>query len=80
MYEQTSRESMRITIENRGEQIRKQLRERLEAAAELRCSEHGVPVTAVSIHGRENGWFDTIWTTCCEKLERQAAAIVKDRC
>jgi hypothetical protein len=33
----------------------------------------------VIIHGRENGWFDSRWTTCCEGLERQAAGILKER-
>ena len=30
--------------------------------------------------GRENGWFDATWTTCCEGLTHQALAIVKERC
>jgi hypothetical protein len=46
----------------------------------LLCPEHGQPVVAVTIHGRENGWFDTSWVACCASLEQQAGAIVKDRC
>jgi len=71
---------MRIIIEDRAQAVRERLRERLEHAALLRCVEHGQPVEAVTIYGRENGWFDSRWTTCCESLERQAAAIVKQRC
>ena len=71
---------MRIIIEDRAQAVRERLRERLEHAALLRCHEHGQPVEAVTIYGRENGWFDSRWTTCCESLERQAAAIVKQRC
>jgi len=71
---------MRITIEDRGHALRHRLRERLERAERLRCTEHGEPVVAVTISVRENGWFDSRWTTCCDVLERQAMAIVKDRC
>lgn len=71
---------MQITIEDRGQRLRDRLRERLERAAALRCSEHGEPITAVTIYGRENGWFDSRWTTCCETLEQQAVAIVRERC
>ena len=71
---------MKITIEDRDERLRKRLTERLERAAALRCAEHNQAVIAVTIHGRENGWFDSMWVTCCEALERQAAAIVKERC
>jgi hypothetical protein len=71
---------MRITIEDREHALRQRLRERLERAAHLRCVEHGQPVFEVTISARENGWFDSRWTTCCEGLERQAVAIVKDRC
>jgi hypothetical protein len=72
---------MKITIEDRGRPtLRERLRERLDRAARLRCPEHDQPVVAVAIHGRENGWFDSTWTTCCEALEQQAAAIVKARC
>ena len=76
----TLQDAMTITIKDIGLAPRERLRERLERAARLRCEEHGLPVVAVTIHGRENGWFDARWTTCCEGLERQAAAIVKDRC
>ena len=71
---------MKVTIEDRGLTLRERLRERLDSAARLRCAEHGQPVVAVDIHARENGWFDSIWITCCEGLEQQATAIVKERC
>jgi hypothetical protein len=70
---------MRITIEDRGHVLRHRLGERLERAEKLRCAEHDQPVVAVTICVRENGWFDSRWTTCCEVLERQAMSIVKDR-
>jgi len=70
---------MKIRIEERGEALRERLRERLDRAAGLRCHDHGLGVTAVMINVRENGWFDSVWTTCCERLTREAAAIVKDR-
>ncbi len=73
-------DAMRITIEDRGLRLRERLRERLDRAAGLRCAEHDQPVIAVAIHARENGWFDSRWTTCCEGLEQQAVAIVKERC
>lgn len=76
----TTGDDMRIAVIDRGPELRERLRDRLERAAELRCPEHGQPVVAVTIHARENGWFDSTWTTCCPKLEREAAAIVKDRC
>ena len=71
---------MDITIFDRGQRLRERLSDRLERAATLRCGEHGQPVVAVTIHARENGWFDSRWTTCCETLEQQAVAIVKERC
>ncbi|HYH10622.1 MAG TPA: hypothetical protein VEK11_26495 [Thermoanaerobaculia bacterium] len=71
---------MRIVVHDRGPELRNRLRPRLEQAALLRCVEHSQSVTAVTIHARENGWFDSTWTTCCADLERQAVAIVKDRC
>ena len=72
---------MEIKIEDRGRSVlREKLRERLDRAAALRCDDHNRPVMAVSIHGRENGWFDTQWTTCCDSLREKASAIVKDRC
>ena len=71
---------MKVTIAERGGVLRDCLRERLGRAALLRCTEHDQPVMAVSIHARENGWFDAMWTTCCEALEQRAAAIVKERC
>ena len=71
---------MRITVNDRGARLRERLGERLERAAQLRCPEHGQAVVAVTIHARENGWFDSTWTTCCADLQRKAAAIVKDRC
>ena len=71
---------MHITIKDRGTHLREKLRVRLDQAAELRCEQHGEPVTAVTIHARENGWFDATWTTCCPDLEQRAVALVKDRC
>jgi hypothetical protein len=70
---------MQVTIRDRELSLRDRLRDRLSRVESLRCAEHGQPVTAVSIHARENGWFDARWTTCCESLEREAAKIVKDR-
>jgi hypothetical protein len=76
-----SGDAMKITIEDRtGHVFRERLHDRLESASRLRCTEHHQAVIAVTIHGRENGWFDSTWTTCCEGLERQATAIVKVRC
>ena len=71
---------MHIAVNARGPELRERLRDRLERAAQLSCPEHGQPVTAVTIHARENGWFDSTWTTCCADLEKRASAIVKDRC
>ncbi len=71
---------MKITIEDRGLALADRLRQRLERAARLRCDEHDQPIVAVTIRGRENGWFDSTWVACCEHLTRQANAIVKDRC
>ena len=71
---------MKITIEDRAEVLRHRLRERLDRAAELRCAEHGEAIVAVTIHGRENGWFDSTYITCCEALQLQATAVVKERC
>jgi len=71
---------MKITIKDLGLSAQEQLRERLARAAKLRCNDHGHSVVELTINGRENGWFDSRWTTCCENLERQAAAIVKQRC
>ncbi|HET7712976.1 MAG TPA: hypothetical protein VFL80_13670 [Thermoanaerobaculia bacterium] len=73
-------DSMLVTFADRSPTLRERLRDRLELAASLRCAEHGGPVAAVRIDARENGWFDSIWTTCCEALEQQAVAIVKQRC
>jgi len=75
-----SADVMRIAVKDRGTELRERLRGRLERAAQLRCPEHGQSVVAVTIHARENGWFDATWTTCCADLERQAMAIVKTRC
>lgn len=72
--------SLVINIKDRSTTLRERLRERLNQAAALRCPEHDQPVTAVTIHARENGWFDAQWVTCCEALERLAIAIVKQRC
>lgn len=72
--------TMTITIRDREQSLRHRLRERLAQVAGLRCDEHGASVEAVTIDGRENGWFEAQWTTCCEALEQKAAAIVKRRC
>lgn len=78
---ESSQNAMRIVLEDRGSSsLRERLRERLDQAAQLRCAEHGQRVVEVNIHGRENGWFDSRWITCCEGLERRAAAILKERC
>jgi hypothetical protein len=74
-----SLEPMRITVVDREVSLRERLRDRLDRASRLRCNEHNQPVVAVTIHARENGWFDSTWVTCCEGLERQAMAIVKQR-
>ena len=71
---------MRIAITDRALEIRGRLRERLDQAAQLRCPKHDQSVVAVTIHARENGWFESTWITCCADLERRAATIVKDRC
>jgi hypothetical protein len=73
-------EAMKIIYRDLSITLRDRLRERLERAAQLRCAEHGQAVVAVTLHGRENGWFDSVWTTCCAVLETQAGAIVKGRC
>lgn len=72
--------AMQVFVKDRGTSLRERLRERLDRAAVLRCAEHDQAVVSVTIHERENGWFDSMWTTCCEGLERQAKAIVKERC
>lgn len=72
-------DAMKITVADTEMRLHERLRERLDRAAQLRCEEHGQPVVSVTIYGRENGWFDARWTTCCEALEKQAVAIVKDR-
>lgn len=71
---------MIVKIEDRANGLRERLRARLADAERLRCAEHAQPVFAVTIHGRENGWFDCSLTTCCERLQEQAAAIMKQRC
>jgi hypothetical protein len=71
---------MNVTIKDLGLSAQERLRERLERAARLLCPDHKQAPVAITIHGRENGWFDARWTTCCEALEKQAAAIVKQRC
>jgi len=68
-----------VTIRDRTGQLRERLHGRLEHAGRLLCAEHGQAVVAVTIHGRENGWFDCVWVTCCERLEQRAAAILKLR-
>jgi hypothetical protein len=73
-------QEMKVTFEDRGMTLRARLHDRLESAGRLRCTVHGKPVVAVTIHGFDNGWFDAIWTTCCPGLTQQAVAIVKARC
>ncbi len=68
-----------MTIEERGESLRERLKDKLARAAKLRCAEHGQKIIAVNIHVRENGWFDSQWSTCCDALQRQAMEIVKER-
>lgn len=72
-------DAMKITVADTEMRLHERLRERLDRAAQLRCDEHGQPIVSVTIYNRENGWFDARWTTCCETLEKQAVAIVKDR-
>lgn len=76
----TAQDTMIITIKDLELSRRERLRERLDLASHLRCAEHGQPPVGVAIFGRENGWFDSRWTTCCESLEKQAVAILKERC
>jgi hypothetical protein len=71
---------MKVTIRDRALTLRERLSDRLELVEHLRCTEHDRPVEAVTIHGRENGWFESTWITCCEGLEQRATAIVKERC
>lgn len=71
---------MKVTFRQLTDGCRERLRDRLDHAARLRCDDHGEAVAAVTIHGRENGWFDSVWTTCCASLETRAATIVKARC
>lgn len=75
----TMQRPMTVTIEKCSPAVRERLRDRIEQASQLRCAEHGQPPVSVVIHGRENGWFDARWTTCCETLEKQAVAIVRER-
>ena len=71
---------MRITIEENGTQLRNRLRDRLDRAGKLKCADHGRGIESVTIEGRENGWFDSRYITCCERLEKQAIDIIKERC
>jgi len=72
---------LRVTIEDRGRsRIADQLKDRLDRVAGLRCEQHGLPVVSVTIHARENGWFESQWIACCDRLTEEAAAIVKERC
>src|SRR5690242_5504690 len=75
-----STEPMKVSIRTFDLTRADQLRERLDRAAQLRCQEHDQTVVAVTIFGRENGWFDSQWITCCESLEEQAVSIVRKRC
>lgn len=71
---------MNVVVKDRGHSLRERLRGRLESVEKLVCVEHNRPIEGVTIHGRENGWFDSRWVTCCDRLEQQAAAILKERC
>ena len=71
---------MRVTITDWDPVQAARLTERLSRAGRMRCPVHGQRPTAVTIHGRENGWFDSRWTTCCETLELQVMKIVTKRC
>jgi len=71
---------MRITIKDRGLALGDRLRDRLERAAGLRCDEHGQPIVAVAISGRDNGLVRLDLDRGCERLMEQARAIVKERC
>ena len=71
---------MQITFDDKHARVRDRLRERLERVGELRCADHQQAVIGVIINARENGWFDSRWTTCCEKLEREATKILGSRC
>lgn len=70
---------MNVTMKDLSPAYRERLKDRLAQAAQLECAEHEQKPTAVDIHGRENGWFDARWTTCCEALEQKAVAIVRER-
>jgi len=50
---------MQITVVDRELMLRQRLSERLERVAGILCAVHGQPVVAVTIHARENGWFDS---------------------
>jgi hypothetical protein len=72
--------SLKVTVHGRGNPaLKEKLRKRIEAAEQLKCSEHGKHVVALTINDLENGWFDCRWTTCCDQLEQQAAGILKRR-
>ena len=70
---------MIVTLKDRAGRLRERLDARLENLQRLLCTEHGQAVVSVTIHDRENGWFDSVWVTCCELLEQRAAAILKQR-
>ena len=70
---------MIVTLKDRAGRLRERLDGRLGNLQRLLCSEHGESVVSVTIHDRENGWFDSVWVTCCEHLEQRAAAILKHR-
>jgi len=73
-------EPMTVTIIDKSHWLGDRLVPRLKQVEELRCDEHGQKVVGVHIVSRENGWFDSRWTTCCKALEQKAVGIVKERC
>ena len=70
---------MIVTLKDRADRLRERLDARLESVQRLLCTEHEQSVVSVTIHDRENGWFESLWVTCCERLEQRAAAILKQR-
>jgi hypothetical protein len=71
---------MKVTIIDREYAVRDRIQQRLASVAGLRCSKHGTGIAAVTIHASSNGWFESNFTGCCERLTAAAAAIVKERC
>lgn len=70
---------MNVTVDDRLAMLRPQLNERLTRVGALRCAVHDEPVGAVTINARENGWFDSRWTTCCDAFERRVSSVLGSR-